>query len=196
MSAVLEGFRDAHDGALDSFYWVLRLKQAELEDGLDIALRMVPPTLKVQVLQAHRAINAYFDNVRYAMLDPVTQVWGTLVNSMRVAAAVESATPRQRATFVFPAESIVKFFVAARDTPEVADALYHAFKPMPAPECQALAALFNVHVGAKLDAESLVKIVRLIDAEGPLADDDHEAIAVLTNTGLIHAAFRGLRGGG
>lgn len=193
MSAVLEAWRDRHDGAREPFYWILRLKQAEVEDGLDIALRAVPPTLKVQVLKAHRAITAYFDNVRYAMLDPVTQVWGTLVNAVRVAAGAESTTALQRSTFAFPVESILSFFIAARDRHEVADALYHLFKPMPAPELQALAALFNVHVAARLDARSLVDIVRLLDGEGPLTEGDQHAIDVLTETGLIHAAVRGLR---
>lgn len=192
MSSVLESFRDRHQGTRDPFYWVLRLKQAELEDGLDIALRAVTPTMKVEVLTAYRKVNAYFDNVRYAMLDPITQVWGVLVNAMRVAALAE-VTPLQRETFSFPLASVVTFFLAARDRMEVADSLHHVFRPMPAPECQTLAALFNVHVPARIDEKNLQRIVRLLDAEGPLTAEEAEAVAVLTDTGLIQAAFRGLR---
>ncbi len=194
MSAVLEAFRDRHQGPTDTFYWVLRLKQAELEDGLDIALRAVPPTQKVPVLTAHRKVNVYFDNIRYAMLDPITQVWGVLVNAMRVAADLDSATALQRETFGFPLSSIVTFFIAARDRMEIADALHRVFRCMPTPDCQTLAALFNVHVPARIDDQNLVRIVRLLDAEGPLTEEEEAAVAVLTETGLIQAAFRGLRG--
>jgi hypothetical protein len=127
------------------------------------------------------------------MLDPITQVWGVLVNALRVASGAE-VTALQRETFAFSVGSVVTFFQAARDRMEVADALHHVFRPMPAPECQTLAALFNVHVPAKIDEKSIARIVRLLDAEGPLTAEEQEAVAVLTDTGLIQAAFRGLRG--
>ncbi len=76
---------------------------------------------------------------------------------------------------------------------EVADALYHAVKAMPAPECQALAALLNVHVDARIDATTMVRLVRLLDHEGPVSPEETEALASISNTHLVDAAFSGLR---
>jgi hypothetical protein len=195
MSAVLEAFRDRHQGSTDPFYWVLRLKQAEAEDGLDIALHAVPPAQKVAALQAHRKVNAYFANVRYAMLDPVTQVWGVLVNALRASAGVERVTQLQRETFSFPLGSLVTFFIAARDRMDVAEQLHRVFRPIPAPECQTLAALFNVnvHVPSRIDEANLQRIVRLLDAEGPLTEEEQAAVTVLQQTGLIQAVTRGIK---
>lgn len=194
MAATLEAYEKKYDGDRDVFYWVLRLKQAEVDAAAAASIETVPVDLQKAVRAAHERVNRYFDNVRYAMLEPITQLWGTVVNAVRVAAGIDRTTSRQREVFAFPLDSIVRFFLAARDRMEVADALFHAFKPMPAPECQALAALFNVHVDVRLDADSVAKIVRLLDAEGPLSDEETQALTLLKNTGLVHAAFKGLRG--
>src|SRR6185503_4212695 len=103
------------------------------------------------------------------------------------------ATDVQKKTFDFPAASLVTFFLSARDRMEVADSLYHAFKAMPAPECQALGALLNVHVDARLDAGTMIRLVRLLDHEGPMSPEEMEDLAAISKTHLVDAAFSGLR---
>ena len=193
----LDCWRDRFGGAEDPLYWALKLKLADAEEvGSEAIVREIPARLQAEVLRAHQQVNAYFDNVRYALLDPLTQVWGTLVNALRVAANVNSVTARQREVFRFPAESLATFFRAAHHDIRVADALWHSFKPMPAPDCQTLAALLNVHIDARLDGATVLKIVRVLGNEGPLTSEESEALATLKNTGLVNAAFRGLRGQG
>jgi hypothetical protein len=161
-----------------------------------VVARQVPSALSAEVLRLHREVNAYFDNVRYAMLDPPTQVWGTLANVLRVAAGVDSVTERQRATFAFSADSLATFFRAAHQDPKLAEALWQAFKPMPSADCQTLAALFNVNLDVKLDGATVISIVRVLGNEGPLTSEESQAFATLKHTGLVNAAFRGLRGHG
>ncbi len=198
IARVLEIWRDRFSGADDPLYWALRLKLADADgaDDCHAIARQVPSELSTEVLGAHREVNAYFDNVRYALLDPTTQVWGTLANVLRVAAGVDSVTERQRATFSFPAESLATFFSAAHHDTKIAESLWQAFKPMPAADCQTLAALFNVNLDVKLDGPTVVSIVRVLGNEGPLTSEESAAFATLKNTGLVNAAFRGLRGHG
>jgi hypothetical protein len=195
MKAALDVWAQRFDGERDSFYWVLRVKAAETEHGTgrDVVAKL-PGGVRKEVTRRLRAMAKYWDNVRYSNLDRVTQLWGTVVNTVRVVAGSEAATENQREVFSFPLTSVVTFFRCARERMEVADHLYHAFKPMPAPECQALAGLLNVHVDAPLDADLLCRLVRLLDAEGPLSPEESEALSALSNTSLVDAAFRGSRG--
>jgi hypothetical protein len=190
---VLDTWRDRFGGADDPLQWVLRSK---LADAGGARPEPVPAAMSAEVARSASAIGAYFDNVRYALLDPLTMVWGTLTNALRVAAGVDSVTDAQRATFSFPAESLAAFFRAAHHDLKVADALWHAFKPMPAADCQVLAALFNVHMDARLDGNTVVSLVRVLGNEGPLTSQEEQALGTLKNTGLAHAPFRGTRGGG
>lgn len=180
-------------GERDPFYWIVRLQLAHARGGETAELARVPDEFRADLAPRHAKINAYFDNVRYALLDPAAAIWGTVVNSLRVAAGVPSVTPEQKSTFDFPLESLVAFVRAAHATPSL-DALHQAFRPMPAPDCQALAAL--LHPNARLDARSVGALVRMLSAEGPLTVAEAEALAVLTSTGLAQHAFRGLRSGG
>jgi len=198
LARVLEVWRDRFGGAEDPLFWALKLELADVDltvDPHDVA-KQVPAGLSAEVMKSHRAVNAYFDNVRYALLDPLTKVWGTLANALRVAANIDSVTERQRQTFMFPAESLATFFRAAHHDIKVADALWHTFKPMPSADCQMLGALFNVHIDVRLDGQTVVNIVRVLGNEGPLTGEESEAFATLKNTGLVNAAFRGLRGQG
>ena len=67
---------------------------------------------------------AYWGDVRYAALEPVTQLWGTVVNAVRVAAQSGRATEVQKRVFEFPIVALVRFFQAARERMEVADSLH------------------------------------------------------------------------
>lgn len=194
MSAALDTWAES-GGEREVLYWVLRAKAAEVNGGGSVAVvARVPDTLRAKV-EAHLSrMASYWDNVRYANLDRVTQLWGTVVNAVRVAAGSDVATPRQREVFTFATDSIVALLRSARARMEVADELYHAFKPMPAPECQALAALLNVHVDAQLDEQRMCRLMRLLDAEGPLSEQESADMQSLASTGLVDAAFRGLRG--
>ena len=201
--ALLDGMTEALDqwaelgGERESLYWVLRAKAAEANGspaGSVGTVAGVPAELRNEVERHLSRMARYWDNIRYAGLDRVTQLWGTVVNAVRVAAGSDAVTPKQREVFDFDKSSIVAFLRSARARMRVADQLYHAFKPMPAPECQALAALLNVHIDAQLDESSMCRLVRLLDAEGPLSDEESADLASLTNTALVDAAFRGLRG--
>ncbi len=196
LSTALDIWQSRFDGESDALYWVLRAKAADTNGipGSPRVLADVPAELRSRVNEAMAADRKYWDNVRYANLDRVTQLWGVVVNAVRVAADSPMATDGQRAVFKFPAESIVDFFRSCRERMEIADALFHAFKPMPAPECQALAALLNVHVDAPLDVPLMKRIVLLLDDEGPLSEQESADLATLSNTDLVSAAFRGLRG--
>ena len=118
----------------------------------------------------------------------------TVVNGLRVSAASDRATDTQKDVFAYEDTSLLNFLRAARERMEVADQLYHAFKAMPAPECQALAALLNVHVDVPLDVETMCRLVRLLDHEGPMSDEEREYLTSLSKTSLVNAAFSGLRG--
>jgi len=192
MRMTLDRWASAHGGERDLLYWLLRLKVSELDgarrDGGD-----VPQELRGVLESLRQRTDTYWGDVRYATLEPVTILWGTIVNALRVAAGSGRATEGQKAIFDLPVSSLVTFFASARDRMEVADSLYHAFKAMPAPECQALAALLNVHVDARLDAPTLVRLVRLLDHEGPMSREESDALAALAKTHLVDAAFSGLR---
>jgi hypothetical protein len=194
--ATLDVWFSRFDGEGDPLYWLLRVKAAETRGDatVDSILEQVPEPIRDDVAGYLEETARYWDNIRYATLDRVTQLWGTVVNAVRVAAESEMSTPRQREVFDFPAESCLAFFRAARERMQVADALHHAFKPMPAPECQALAALLNVHVEAPLDVDLMCRLVRLLDQEGPLSESESADLDTLSNTSLVDAAFRGLRG--
>ncbi len=184
-------------GDHEVLYWVLRLQLAEtgLADGATVAdvTERIPAPVRSAAVEQFRAATEYFDDVRYAALEPITQVWGTLVNAARVAADSARATAVQKRVFAVPVETLVSFFRAARERMEVADELFHVFKAMPAPECQALAALLNVHVDARLDGETLCRLVRLLDHEGPMSAEEQADLQAISNTRLVHAAFTGLR---
>jgi len=196
MSTALDIWADRFQGEGDSLYWVLRIKTAETtgDSGAASILGSVPGDVREQVSELLRADSDYWDNIRYANLDRVTQLWGVVVNSLRVAADSPMATDVQKQVFDYAAESLLAFFRCARERMEVADQLYHCFKPMPAPECQALAALLNVHIDAPLDVSLMCRLVRLLDGEGPLTDEESADLDTLANTGLVAAAFRGMRG--
>ena len=181
----------------DPLYWMLRLQLAEtgLSPGVAVGdvTAQVPAPSRELVTKLFRDATTYFDDVRYTTLEPVTQLWGTVVNALRVAAGSPRATAGQRAVFRFGPESLVAFFRGARERMEVADELFHVFKAMPTPECQALAALLNVHVDAVLEVDTLRRLVRLLDHEGPMSDEEKDDLSSLSATHLVNAAFRGLR---
>lgn len=197
VNATLESWASKLDGASDRLYWLLRLQLAEtgLADGATVSdLRShVPAGLRDQVMADLEATTGYFDDVRYTALEPITQVWGTVVNALRVAAGSDRATDMQKKVFAHDAASLVDFFRSARDRMQVADELYHAYKAMPAPECQALAALLNVHVDAGVDADTMCRLVRLLDHEGPMSQAERHDLQSIQSTRLVDAAFRGTR---
>ena len=199
MCAALDCWSDRFRGGDDTLYWLLRWTLAETglasETSASIEER-VPSRLRAQVMAMAQKSSRYWDDIRYASLEKITQLWGTIVNGLRVVAKSDRATSTQQEAFHFSQESLIAFFRSARERMEIADELYHAFKAMPAPECQALAALLNVHVGAPLDGDTMCRLVRLLDHEGPMSPSEHEDLATLTNTSLVNAAFRGLRGSG
>jgi hypothetical protein len=196
LATTLETWREKLGGEEDLLYWALTLKLAQCRGGTAAVLPTVPAHLSAEVLRIHRAINQYFDNIRYALLDPLTQVWGTLVNALRVAAGVPSVTDAQKRTFQFPVKSLLAFFRASHQTPPVCEQLHGAFKPMPAPDCQMLAALLDVNLDFATGEQSLLKLVQLLSAEGPLSAEESEAFTVLSQSGLIGAAFKGMRRAG
>lgn len=201
----------ARDGnTVDTLYWVLRLQLAEtgLDPGtspIDVLAR-VPDDRRDDVQKAFRATTSYFDDIRYASLAPIAQVWGTVINAVRVVADSSRATAASREVFTFSADSVTKLFRALRAEVTIADACHNAFQAMPAPECQALAALLNVDLDrspgrsgvgeSELDAEIMVRLVRLLDHEGPMSADEQAYLASLAPTSLVDAAFSGLRSRG
>jgi hypothetical protein len=194
MRSVLHSWAARFQGERDLLYWLLRLTVSEIATG-DAARDQarVPGEMREELDARRRRTAAYWSDVRYTTLEPVTQLWGAVVNAVRVAAHSGRATEVQKEVFDFPSSSLVRFFQAARERVEVADPLYHAFKAMPAPECQALAALLNVHVDARLDLETMVRLVRLLDDEGPMSPEETQALASISSTHLVDAAFSGLR---
>src|SRR5262245_56473564 len=102
MRAALDTWAAKNGTSVEPLYWVLRLQLAEtgLEPGTvvgDVASRITEG--RDEILRQFRAASAYFDDIRYATLEPVTQVWGTVVNSLRVAANSNRATAGQRQVF-------------------------------------------------------------------------------------------------
>jgi hypothetical protein len=196
LSSALDTWYERGSGQNDLFYWTLRMKLAQANGGAEAVLRQVPSAVASDVLRTHRAINRYFDNIRYALLDPVTQLWGTVVNALRVAADVEGVTGPQRTAFAFPIASLCELLRALQASPRDCEALYEAFRPMPAPDCQVLAALLSPDLDVAFDVDCVIKLVRLLSGEGPLMAQDREAFTVLSHSGLIEAAFRGVRNAG
>jgi len=198
MMRTLATWKNKFSGEQDVLYWVLRLKL--VETGLDYetttaqVLKTVPEAIGEEVGRRFEKGIRYWGDIRYSALHPVTQVWGTIVNTLRVVSQSSRVTEGQRTTFDYDASSVLGFFRAARARMEIADALYHAFRAMPAPECQALAALLNVHVDAALDVSTMCRLVRLLDHEGRMNQEEREALETLTKTALVNATFRGLRG--
>jgi hypothetical protein len=193
MRSALDSWAARFQGERDLLYWLLRLKVGEIAGDTYREESRVPQDLRGPLSALRQRTDAYWGDIRYAALEPVTQLWGTIVNAVRVAAQSGRATDVQKKTFDFPAASLVTFFLAARERMEVADALYHAFKAMPAPECQALGALLNVYVDARLDAGTMIRLVRLLDHEGPMTPEEMEDLAAISKTHLVDAAFSGLR---
>jgi hypothetical protein len=194
ISNTLDIWAARFEGQRELLYWLLRNTVGEIETGdSSHEAAHVPAEMREALLATRLRTAAYWSDVRYTTLEPVTQLWGTVVNAVRVAAASGRATEVQKRVFDFPMSSLVRFFQAARERMEVADSLYHAFKAMPAPECQALAALLNVHVDARLDAPTVTRLVRLLDHEGPMTPEETEALASISKTHLVDAAFSGLR---
>lgn len=197
IKSALESWAVRLGGSSDRLYWLLRLQLAQtgLADGATVSdvRNQIPPGERDQAIRDLDGTTAYFNDVRYTSLEPITQVWGTLVNSLRVAADSDRASEVQKQVFAHDAASLVGFFLAARDRMAVADELYHAYKAMPAPECQALAALLNVHVDAGVDADTMCRLVRLLDHEGPMSEAERHDLQSIASTRLVDAAFRGTR---
>ena len=190
MDAALMAWAERFSGQSSVLFWVLKDHLAEVEG----AGAPRPPEDMAECFAAQQSsANEYWNDVRYSTLAPETKLWGTVINGLRVAAGSDRATEAQKAVFSFPASELLAFFMATRSRMEVADQLFHIFKAMPAPECQALAALLNVHVDAALDEQVMVRLVRLVDHEGPMTDGESEDLSAISNTSLVSAAFRGLR---
>lgn len=194
---VLQQWKARRDAERDHLYWVLKLQLADIVgDDPRRVQQSIPEDMREDVSRRREQVREYFDDVRYVTLEPVVALWGTVVNSLRVAANTDRATSVQKEVFAFPRDSVLAFFHSARERMEVADSLYHAYRAMPAPECQALAALLNVHVDARLDVDGMCRLVRLLDHEGPMSTEEARTLSRLANTSLVDATFRGLRGQG
>ena len=185
LTRVLEIWRTRFEGERDLLQGVLA------EQLADITGTPSPGPASDEVSRHHAIIRAYFDNVRYALLSPTARVWGTLTNAMRVAAKIDSVTATQARVFGFAPESLASFFRAAQHDGSLAASLRDAFRPMPAADCQTLAALFDIH--APVDGASVIAVIRVLGNEGPLTSEEAEAISTLRATGLVGAAFAGIR---
>lgn len=196
MTTILGVWFTKYDGANRPLYWLLRAQEADIS-GRDVdavLAQIADPEVKADVKTLVKLSAEYWADVRYTSLEPVTKLWGTVVNSMRVAAKSDRVTEAQQKVFDFSPSSVLAFFQAAWDRMEVADGLYHLFRAMPAPECQAMAALLNVHVDAVLDENTMCRIVRLLDHEGPMSSEENRDLTSLSTTDLVYATFSGLRG--
>jgi len=194
MNIALTEWADRYGGVSSCLYWLLKLEAAAINPAADQAVAgQIPDSLRDQVLEMTQRADNYFADIRYSTLEPVTRLWGTVVNGLRVAAGSSAAKPVQKEVFGFPAEELAGFLRGARFRMEVADQLYHLFKAMPAPECQALAALLNVHVDARMDPATMCRLVRLVDHEGPMTAEETADLNSISNTSLVDAAFSGLR---
>ncbi len=196
MTVILNTWFTKYDGASRPLYWLLKAQEADIS-GSDVSAvlsAIADPKVKEDVGALLAMSTEYWADVRYTSLEPVTKLWGTIVNSLRVAAKSDRVTESQQRVFNFSAASVLAFFQASWDRMDVADSLYHLFRAMPAPECQAIAALLNVHVDAVLDEAVMCRIVRLLDHEGPMSPEENRDLAALSNTDLVYATFSGLRG--
>lgn len=196
MTAILDSWETKFGGREEPLYWYLRAQDADISGGdvASIFATIQDSTLREEVSTRFATGREYWADVRYASLEPITTLWGTIVNSLRVAAKTGRATDRQRAVFEYSPASVLAFFMAAWDRMEIADGLFHVFRAMPAPECQAMAALLNVHVDASLDEVVMCRLVRLLDHEGPMSEEEVQDLASLSNTHLVNATFSGARG--
>jgi hypothetical protein len=209
LRAGLDRWASREGNTAETLYWVLRTQLAET--GLDAGstpgdgMTRLPDAPRDAAPRASRAATANFDDIRYAALAPVAQVWGTVVNAMRVASDSNRATAVQKQVFAFTPASVAKLFRALRGDIELADQMHRTFRAMPTPECQAVAALLNVDLNRsphrsgvenELDAETMVRLVRLLDHEGPMSDEEQQYLASLTPQTLVDAAFSGLRSRG
>ena len=167
-------------GERDPFFWLIRLELARAEGRNDAELAKVPSELRARSRGGTRR-SRLLDNVRYALLDPMAAVWGTVINALRVASGVGSVTPEQKRVFDARMESLLELLRAAHGS-SANEKLYDAFRPMPAPDCQALAALF--HPNARLDEKGIVGLMKVLSAEGPITVAESEAIAVFSAAGL------------
>lgn len=196
MTEILDTWGAKYDGTTQPLYWLLLAKAAEI-GGADVAgvlAKITDIKVKEQVAKRLSASADYWADIRYSSLEPVTMLWGTIVNSIRVAAKTGRVGDKQREIFDYSPASLLAFFQAARDRMEVADGLYHVFRAMPAPECQAMAALLNVHIDARLDEAVMCRLVRLLDHEGPMTLEETQDLDSLSRTHLVNATFCGLRG--
>jgi hypothetical protein len=195
MTVILDTWKQ-RGGEEQVLYWLLRAQDVDVAGGevSNVLEDIKDPEVKSRVEERLNECEEYWADVRYSSLEPVTKLWGTMVNSLRVAAETGRATDRQREVFDFTPDAVLRFYRAARDRMEVADRLYHVFRAMPAPECQAMAALLNVHVDAMLDETTMCRVARLLDSEGPMSAEENRDLSSLANTGLVHATFSGLRG--
>src|SRR5262245_58103200 len=93
MRSALDSWAARFQGERDLLYWLLRLTVSEIatgDSGSDAA--RVPPDLREPLLTRRLSTSAYWSDVRYTTLEPVTQLWGTIVNAVRVAAQSGRAT--------------------------------------------------------------------------------------------------------
>ncbi len=196
MTDILGTWFTKHDGASQPLYLLLKAQETDIRGGdVGAVLSEIPdPAVKENVGRLLELSSEYWADVRYSSLEPVTKLWGTVVNALRVAAQSSRVTESQQRIFDFSPKTVLAFFQAAWDRMDVADGLYHVFRAMPAPECQAIAALLNVHVDTILDEAVMCRIVRLLDHEGPMTPEETRLLASLTNTDLVYATFRGWRG--
>ncbi|MCP4445527.1 MAG: hypothetical protein GY811_09320 [Myxococcales bacterium] len=196
MTAILTTWMTKYDGASRPLYWLLRAQQVDVRGGdvPAVLAEISDEVVKANISTLIALSQEYWADVRYASLEPVTKLWGTIVNSLRVAAKSDRVTEAQQKVFNFSTASLLAFFQSAWDRMDVADELYHLFRAMPAPECQAMAALLNVHVDAVLNEAVMCRIVRLLDHEGPMSPEEIRDLAALSNTDLVYATFSGLRG--
>lgn len=196
MTEILNIWGEKHGGTSQALYWHLRARDAHISGGDVSAVlsEIEEPVVRADVSKSLTLSADYWADVRYSSLEPVTMLWGTIVNALRVAAKSDRATERQQEVFNFSASELLAFFGAARDRMELADGLHHLFRAMPAPECQAMAALLNVHVDARFDETLMCRLVRLLDHEGPMSAEENRDLTALSNTGLVNASFSGLRG--
>ena len=131
MRSALATWAEKFDGEATRLYWLLAGHMAEVEAGPRPA---IPASLAGEVRTLQNQASAYWDDIRYSSLEPVTKLWGTVVNALRVVADSNAATDAQKAVFAFDVGELMAFFLAARSHMEVADSLFHSFKAMPAPE--------------------------------------------------------------
>jgi len=195
MTDILGTWFAKHGGASQPLYWLLKAQETDIRGGdvRAVLSEITDPAVKENVGKLLELSSEYWADVRYVSLEPVTKLWGTIVNSLRVAAKSGRVTEAQQRVFNFSAGSVLAFFQSSWDRMDVADGLYHLFRAMPAPECQAMAALLNVHVDALLDEAVMCRIVRLLDDEGPMSPEERRDLAALSNTDLVYATFSGTR---